>query len=101
MLKPKPFTFGKIKGTIYDFEKINDELPSHWHTEDNYHITIIARGSFTASGLNWSKTLNPGDIIDFAAYQYHQFIALEPNSRLINVQKGEGEPMNMFGDIPK
>ena len=35
---------GDIRGMIYDFPKAGDVLAKHTHTEDDVHITIVARG---------------------------------------------------------
>ena len=101
MLEMKPFVLGNLKGTIYDFPFANDILPMHWHRPESTHITIVARGSFTAKGGAWSKNVSAGDVVDWQAYQQHEFIALEPNSRLVNIAKGSGEAINEYGDPPK
>ena len=74
--------------SIYDFPEVGDILPMHTHDEASAHITIVARGSFRAFGNEWHRTLNSGDIVDWPAHQEHEFIALEPNSRLVNIIKG-------------
>ena len=84
----KPAIYGKINGTIYDFPEVGDVLPMHNHTEENVHISIVARGSFRAYGDGWHHTLGCGDIVDWPANQPHEFSALEPNSRLVNIIKG-------------
>lgn len=84
----KQFVFGKVSGTIYDFASVGDELPRHIHDERNNHITIIARGSFMAHKDNWQREVKAGDVIDWPANEYHWFIALEDNSRLVNILKG-------------
>jgi hypothetical protein len=99
MLKTTPITFGRIKGTIYDFEEIDDILEKHWHTENNNHITIVVRGSFRATGTNWEKIIKAGDVLDWEPYQQHEFKSLESNSRFINIVKGDGEPFSNFGEI--
>lgn len=84
----KPAAYGKINGTIYDFFEVGDILPMHNHTEENVHISIVARGSFRAYGDGWYYTLSCGDVIDWPAHQAHEFVALEPGSRLVNIVKG-------------
>ena len=82
-------TFGKLQGTIYDFPEVNDTLRMHSHTEQDVHITIISRGSFrTHNGKDWDITIKAGDIVDFEPNEQHEFIALEPNSRIVNIIKG-------------
>ena len=97
MLKPTPINFGNLKGTIYDFEKAGDVLPLHWHKPENSHISIVAKGSFIATGINWEKTLVAGNVIDWKSYQQHEFVALEDNSRLVNIVKGIGESISEYG----
>jgi quercetin dioxygenase-like cupin family protein len=102
-LLTKPVTFGNLKGTVYDFEVKGDVLPMHWHAPENTHITIVGRGSFKAHGPEgtWEKVLNTGDVVDWQAYQQHEFIALEDKSRLVNIVKGSGEPGNEYGTPPQ
>lgn len=90
MLKPTPIQFGKLQGTVYDFEQAGDVLPMHQHTEDNVHITIVARGSFKIHGNAWGKIVKCGDVIDWRPNHPHEFIALEDNSRAVNIIKGSG-----------
>lgn len=84
----RPLAIGKLTGTIYDFENAGDELPRHNHGELDIHITIVARGSVKIFGDGWETTANTGAILDWEVGQYHGFIALEPNTRLVNIVKG-------------
>lgn len=88
MLQAKPFTLGKLVGTIYDFPEVGDVLPMHTHTEENVHISVVARGSFRAHGTGWSRVVGAGDVLDWRPGDPHEFVALEANSRLVNVVKG-------------
>ena len=88
MLEVNPFNFGNLKGTIYDAPEIDDVLPMHTHEADTVHITIIARGSFTVRGEDWEIVSKAGDVIDWKVGQQHEFVALEPNSRFVNIRKG-------------
>jgi quercetin dioxygenase-like cupin family protein len=99
----KPFNFGNLKGTVYDFEVVGDTLPMHWHPPENTHITVVGRGSFKAHGPEdtWVKTLKSGDVVDWQAYQQHEFIALEDNSRIVNIVKGGGESTSDYGTPPQ
>ena len=88
MLQAKPLLLGKLVGTIYDFPEVGDVLPMHSHTEADVHISVVARGSFKARGNGWERTVNAGDVLDWQPNQPHEFIALEANSRLVNIVKG-------------
>lgn len=88
MLQTKPITFGKLNGTIYDAPDVNDILPMHSHGESDIHITIIARGSFKVHGNGWEMVAKAGDVLDWRVGQAHELIALEPNSRFVNIIKG-------------
>ena len=88
MMTYKQLKVGIINGTIYDFPEVEDILPSHVHTETTNHITIVARGSFTVNLPERTMTLNCGDVVNWPANQAHEFVALEPNSRLVNIVKG-------------
>ena len=79
---------GKLKGGIYDAVAEGDILPMHDHDEATVHITIVARGPFKAHGDGWEMTAKAGDVIDWKVGQRHELIALEPNSRFVNIVKG-------------
>jgi quercetin dioxygenase-like cupin family protein len=78
---------GKLGGIVYTFEKEGDTLPMHTHQEGDAHITIVARGRVKAHGNGWSAEYGAGSVIDFPANQSHEFIALEDNSRIVNIIK--------------
>ena len=84
----KLITYGKLNGAIYDAVEVSDILEMHTHGEDDVHITIIARGSFRVHGNGWEMVAKSGDILDWKPGQAHEFIALEPNSRFVNIVKG-------------
>ena len=81
---------GDLKGTIYDFEVAGDMLPKHVHTEDNVHITIVARGRIKAYSHDWEREAVAGQIIDFRAGEPHEIMALEDGTRIINIVKKLG-----------
>jgi len=82
-----PLETGNLKGVVYTFEKEGDVLPMHFHGEGNAHITIVARGRVKIHGDNWEMEKEAGAVIDFPAEQSHEFIALEDNSRIVNITK--------------
>jgi quercetin dioxygenase-like cupin family protein len=82
-----PLTAGKLSGVVYTFENVGDALPMHTHTGDNAHITIVARGKIKAHGNEWEAEYSAGAVIDFPTNQSHEFIALEDNSRIVNIIK--------------
>lgn len=90
MLLDKEFKIGDLVGVIYDFEIVGDVLPKHNHTEDDVHITIVARGKIKASSHDWEKEAVAGQIIDFRAGEPHELTALEDNTRIINIVKKMG-----------
>lgn len=87
MLRDKWLTLGDLNLHIYDFDDEGDILPRHVHDETDIHITIVARGSLTAFGDGWEKTVKSGDVLDWEPGIYHGFTAREPASRLVNVVK--------------
>jgi quercetin dioxygenase-like cupin family protein len=78
---------GDIVGSIYDFEFAGDVLPKHTHTEADIHITIVARGKIKAYSHDWSIEAEAGKILDFRPHEPHEIMALEPNTRIVNIQK--------------
>lgn len=85
---------GDIRGAIYDFEKAGDILPKHNHTENNVHITIVARGKLKAYSHDWEQEATAGQIIDFRPGEPHELMALEDNTRIINIVKKYGGVSN-------
>jgi len=81
---------GDLRGSIYDFEKAGDILPKHVHTEENIHITIVARGSIKAYSHDWEKEGSAGQILNFKPNEPHEIMALEDNTRIVNIQKKMG-----------
>jgi quercetin dioxygenase-like cupin family protein len=82
-----PINAGKLSGMIYTFEQAGDVLPMHTHTEGNAHITIVARGRVKAHGNEWSAEYSAGAVIDFPSNQSHEFVALEDDTRIVNILK--------------
>jgi quercetin dioxygenase-like cupin family protein len=80
--------FGKLGGTLYSFDEVGDKLPMHNHDESSVHITFVLNGSFRIHGDGWDITAIVGQLLDWQAGQAHEFIALEPNSRFLNIVKG-------------
>jgi quercetin dioxygenase-like cupin family protein len=88
MLLAKPLPrIGDLKGTIYDFEVAGDVLPKHNHTEDNVHVTIVARGRIKAYSHDWEMEATAGQILDFKAGEPHEIMALEDGTRIVNIVK--------------
>lgn len=101
MLLNKPLeNLGDIRGAIYDFEKSGDVLPKHNHTEDNVHITIVARGKIKAYSHDWALEATPGQILDFRPNEPHEIMALEDNTRIFNIIKKHGGTPNDYAVAP-
>jgi len=81
---------GDIRGSIYDFEKVGDILPKHVHTEDSVHITIVTRGKLKAYSHDWEQEAVAGQILDFKVGEPHELMALEDNTRIVNIIKKFG-----------
>jgi quercetin dioxygenase-like cupin family protein len=90
MLETKPFTLGKLTGSIYDFPEAGDVLPMHTHGEADVHITVVAKGAFLTRGAEWEREVKAGDVLDWRPNEAHEFIANEAGSRLVNIVKGGG-----------
>jgi len=97
MLLANPLeNLGDIKGTMYTFEKAGDILPKHVHTEDNVHITIVARGRLKAYSHDWEQIAEAGQLIDFRIGEPHELMALEDNTRIFNILKKYNGVANDF-----
>ena len=79
---------GDLRGVIYTFDWAGDILPMHTHGEEDVHITVVARGSFNCAVRGEEdSTLAAGTIVDWEPGVWHEFVALEDNSRLVNIIK--------------
>ena len=90
---------GDINGAMYDFEKVGDILPKHTHTEENAHITIVARGKLKAYSDGWEIVAVPGQLINFESGQDHELMALEDNTRIFNIIKKFGGQSNDYVQV--
>ena len=82
-----PLSAGALRGVVYTFEKAGDMLPMHGHGDADAHITVVARGRVRCHNADWSVEGAAGDVWDLDAGQ-HEFVALEDNSRIVNIIKG-------------
>ena len=87
---------GDINGVIYDFPEVGDILAKHNHTEDNVHITIVARGKIKVYSHDWEIIATPGQLLDFKPNEPHEFMALEANTRIFNIVKKAGGTPNDY-----
>ena len=81
---------GDLRIARFDFEKAGDVLKKHVHTEDNVHITIVAKGRIKAYSHDWEIEGGPGDLLNFRPHEPHEFMALEDGTRIFNVVKKLG-----------
>jgi len=81
---------GDLRGIIFDFEKEGDILPKHNHTENDIHITIVARGKIKAYSHDWEIEATAGQILNFRPNEPHEIMALEDNTRIFNILKKMG-----------
>ena len=86
--------FGSVIANVFDFPEVGDTLPMHNPGEDTVHITIVSRGTIRIFGDGWEIIAKAGDIIDWEPGKRHEFVALEPNSRCVNI------PKNMLSSAP-
>ena len=95
MLLPKPLVdCGDLRGTIYDFQKAGDILPKHNHTENDVHITVVARGKLKAYSHDWELEATAGQVLNFRAGEPHELMALEDDTRIVNIVKKMGGVSN-------
>lgn len=87
MLLRKEFRVWDLMGTVFDFQKAGDTLDRHNHNSDNVHITIVAKGKIKAFSHDWEKIASAGTVLDFRPNEPHEFVALEDDTRIINIVK--------------
>jgi len=89
---------GDLVGVVYTFENEGDILPKHSHTEVSAHITIVCSGRIKAYSHDWEIEAVPGQVLNFLANQPHEFKALEPNTKIVNIVKthnGDNEQVDL------
>lgn len=93
VLQPNPRQYKDLRTVSYTFDDVGVVLPMHNHVDlpNTEHITIVARGAFLMRGPGWEQTVLAGAVIDFEVDQWHEFEALEADSKLVNVMKFLGE----------
>lgn len=87
---------GDLRITMYTFEYAGDILPKHVHTENDVHVTIVARGKLRAYSHDWSIEASAGQMLNFRVGEPHELQALEDNTRIFNVVKKFGGISNDF-----
>lgn len=100
LAKPTPLEgMGDLRGTIYDFAKVGDLVVKHNHTEDNVHITIVAKGVIKIYSHDWEVIAPAGKVVDFKPNQPHEFMAMEDDTRIVNIVKKLGGLSNDYADV--
>jgi len=84
-----PFVTEHRCGTTYVFKNKGDVLPMHTHKEGESHITVVVCGKIKVHGDGWENEYLENETIDFPANQAHEFIALEDDTRIVNIRKNE------------
>lgn len=79
---------GNLTGVVYLFEKANDVLERHFHEIGAGHITVVSSGSVKIIGDGWEKEVKIGGVVDLPDGQSHEIIALENNTKIVNINKG-------------
>jgi quercetin dioxygenase-like cupin family protein len=79
---------GKLTGIVYLFEKTNDVLERHFHEAGMGHITVVSSGSVKIIGEGWEKEVKTGGVVDLPDREWHEIIALEDNTKIVNINKG-------------
>jgi quercetin dioxygenase-like cupin family protein len=80
---------GKLRLTVYYYERAGDELPEHVHDDTNNHITVVSVGSFRVTGdpKIAGTILTQGMVVDWPAGQPHGFVAMSDGCRMIQIPK--------------
>jgi quercetin dioxygenase-like cupin family protein len=90
--KTSEFKAGNLQGTVYLFESNGDVLSEHYHAKDEGHITFVIKGSVKIESKllenNWERIGKIGDFFDLPDDQWHEIIALEDNTKILNIRKG-------------
>jgi quercetin dioxygenase-like cupin family protein len=78
---------GALRGTVFIFDEAGDILPMHTHAPGLAHITIVTRGAISSRTSEGAEEVwRQDDVFDPALP--HEFRALEPGTRIVNIVKG-------------
>jgi len=83
----KPYVDAGLRGMIYTLAATGDGLERHTHTEADVHITVVMQGSIRASGDGWQEQGGAGLVLSFAAGEPHEIVALEPDTKILQLVK--------------
>ena len=87
-LLSSPFKAGGLEGAVIFFEACGDVLERHYHAKGEGHITVVSSGSVKIVGEKWEEEVSVGRVIDLPDGQWHEIIALENNTKIVNINKG-------------
>lgn len=94
LAKSTDFQSGSLVGKVYVFDLKDDVLPEHYHPKGMGHITFVIKGSIRIEGRKlvspWAREGRAGDFFDLPDDQWHEIIALEDGTKILNIDKGEG-----------
>ena len=83
--------FNSTNLKISDFYGTRPDAPTFSVNVSGYDVNLywycVARGSFRVHGEGYDITSKAGDVLDWEPHQLHEFISLEPNSRIVNIIK--------------
>jgi len=71
----------------YNFKFKDDVLAWHSHKKRSVHTSEVIKGSFKLRTIENDRNIIKGDFIDFKPFEFHEFIALEDDSILLNIIK--------------
>jgi quercetin dioxygenase-like cupin family protein len=93
LAKPTEFKSGALNGVAYVFDLKDDVLAEHYHAKDKGHITFVIKGSVQINAARmsnpWTRIGKAGDFFDLPDDQWHEIIALEDNTKILNITKGQ------------
>jgi len=85
--KFKTVVFDDLIVEFFDMEEVGSGLNKHVHGEDYAHISVVTSGSIKVFSHDWEKIVKQGQVVDFKIGQPHGMVALEENTRVINIRK--------------
>jgi len=90
--KITPFEVNQLSGNVYLFESKGDVLSEHYHAKGEGHITFVIKGSVKIESKhlqnNWERIGKIGNFFDLPDDQWHEIIALEDDTKILNIKKG-------------
>jgi hypothetical protein len=92
MSTQRAYVSGNVRGFLYEFKKVGDQIPAHTHenaaAKGGHHNVIVLRGAVCVVLPYHTITVRVGDDpLDFDGLLEHTIVALMPGTKILNLYR--------------